>query len=95
MNGSDLNNLTEVWRSTMVKYGISARKLAIDAGVNLPHLYNVLNGKASPTLSYAAKVGDTLATIVSTRESIAIGKTGDSNEAGRDTQQRVDDGVPS
>ena len=95
MNGSDLNNLPDIWRSTMLKYGISARKIAIDAEVNLPHLYNVLNEKASPTLSYDAKIGKTISAIVSERESIPVETAGDSNETSRDTQQRIDNELSS
>lgn len=91
-----------IWKMALTKYGISAREIAKRADINLPHLYNVLNNKASPTLSYSAKIESVIAQVISERENIktptdanvirnlrlaATFSSGESNENRRDTQQ--------
>jgi transcriptional regulator with XRE-family HTH domain len=75
--------------------GISAREVAMRLKVNLSHFYNVLNGKASPTLEYAQKIETMICSIiVERRVGSRTNNNGDSNETGRDSQQRVDGGLP-
>ncbi len=101
MNNMEIVNLPQTWKLAMKKYGISARSVAFCAGVNLPHLYNVLNGKSSPTLEYVAKIDRVIHGMVASKERIEVctrtnfAGQGDSNETGGDTQQRVDDGLPA
>ena len=88
-----------IWKMSLTKYGVSVREVAKRANVNLPHLYNVLNGKASPTLAYSSKIESTIAQVISERENMRMGtspqdlrhaatlSSGDSNENRRDTQQ--------
>ena len=101
MNNIEIVNLPQTWKLVMKKYGISARSVAFCAGVNLPHLYNVLNGKSSPTLEYVAKIDRVIHGMVASKESIEVcTRTNyttkeNGNEAGGDTQQRVDDGLPA
>ena len=89
-----------IWKMSLTKYGVSVREVAKRANVNLPHLYNVLNGKASPTLAYSSKIESTIAQVISERENMRISNsrtpqelrpaaifTGESNEDRRDTQQ--------
>ena len=67
-----ISNLPKQWSLLMRKYGISARSVAKAAKLNLPHFYNVLNMKSSPTLEYAAKVEEALTEIVEAREKLAV-----------------------
>ena len=72
MNPSEIVSLPNKWSLLMKKYGIPARAVASKAGVNLPHLYNVLRGRSSPTLEYVAKIEDTLSSIINERENIEV-----------------------
>tara|TARA_Y100001972_G_C7585309_1_gene293460 strand:- start:638 stop:943 length:306 start_codon:yes stop_codon:yes gene_type:complete len=99
MHNVEIVNLPQTWKLVMHKYGISARSVASSAKVNLPHLYNVLNGKSSPTLDYVAKIDRVIAEMVKAKEDIDVcTRTNfvaneDSNETSRDTQQRVNSGL--
>ena len=96
---SGIQNLPKRWSVLMQKYGISARSVAKRASVNLPHFYNVLNQKSSPTLDYVAKIESVIGEMVVERNSVVIPdtyefaarRTGESNETGGDTQQRADE----
>ena len=74
MNPSEIVSLPNKWALLMKKYGIPARSVASEAGVNLPHFYNVLRGRSSPTLEYVAKIENTLAGIINERENIDVGQ---------------------
>ena len=90
-----------IWKMALTKYGISVREVAKRTEVNLPHLYNVLNAKASPTLAYSSKIESVIAQVISERENMRMGgsqtsqdlrhaatlSSGESNENRRDTQQ--------
>jgi transcriptional regulator with XRE-family HTH domain len=100
MNDCDpqYTNLPNVWRAMMKVNGISAREVAMRLKVNLSHFYNVLNGKASPTLEYAQKIETMICSIiverkVGSRTNIANGDSTD--ETSGNTQQRTDGGLPS
>jgi transcriptional regulator with XRE-family HTH domain len=92
----EYTNLPNVWRTMMKVNGISAREVALRLKVNLSHFYNVLNGKSSPTLEYAQKIETMICSIIVERRvgSRTNFTNGDSNEIGRDSQQRVDGGLP-
>ena len=96
-----IQNLPKRWTVLMQKYGISARSVAKKASVNLPHFYNVLNQKSSPTLEYVAKIETVIENMVDERDSVVVPITyefaasrntnaGEQNETGGDTQQRTD-----
>tara|TARA_R110002012_G_scaffold50590_1_gene130804 strand:- start:66 stop:290 length:225 start_codon:yes stop_codon:yes gene_type:complete len=72
MKTSEIVSLPNKWSLTMKKYGISARMVAKTAGVNLPHFYNVLRGRSSPTLEYVQKVDVVLTQIIDERENINL-----------------------
>ena len=69
----EFNKYPGIWKMALAKYGISAREVSKRAEINLPHLYNVLNGKASPTLDYSAKIESVIAQVISERENMRIG----------------------
>ena len=92
-----IQNLPKRWSAIMQKYGISARSVAAQASVNLPHFYNVLNQKSSPALEYVAKIELVISDMVIERNSVVVPDTydfstpplsaGEHNEISGDTQQ--------
>jgi transcriptional regulator with XRE-family HTH domain len=97
MEPLDYTHAPAMWRRMLKIHCISAREVALQLGINLSHFYNVLNGKSSPTLEYAQKIETKICEMINLQR---VAKTGDSNETGRDSQQRTDEplssaGVPS
>jgi len=80
MKPLDAASIPNRWGLMMKKYGITARSVSIKAGVNLPHFYNVLKGRASPTLEYVSKIEKILANEITTKEEINIGTMGEPYE---------------
>ena len=97
----EYTSIPENWRDRLRVHGFSAREFASRFGINLPHFYNVLNGKSSPTLDYAERIEALMAQMIHEREEkiesfrSSENQTGDSNAVGRDSQQRTDGGLPS
>lgn len=82
------------WRDCLRLHGFSAREFASRFQINLPHFYNVLNGKSSPTLEYAEKIERLIDSMIQDRaDKIASfrnseNENGDStNETGGNSQQ--------
>ena len=102
MESEDIRNLPTRWAALMQKYGISKRSVAKKAGVNIPHFYDVLNKKGSPTLDYAFKIEEVLNDIIIRKNSVVVPelqatesielaacRKGDDHEISRNTQQRI------
>ena len=96
MDRRDYSGIPAEWRSFLKQNHLSARMVAIRGNLNLPHFYNVLNGKASPTFDYADKVEKIIFEMVDNRFwNSKLQINGDSIAIGRDPQQRTDGGLPS
>jgi transcriptional regulator with XRE-family HTH domain len=89
------------WRERLRIHGFSAREFASKFKINLPHFYNVLNGKSSPTFEYAQRIEELMLEMIQDRDHRISAfrssetKLGVSNETCGDTHKRIDGGLPS